>query len=329
MPATGASPLTAPLDRYQSATAPNGLDLRHASLDLAPEVTDLLLQAPAWAARGLLYLVIVFFAAALVWARFSVIDIVVQARGTVVPEGYVHRIQAEVDGVIQYLGVREGALVRQGETLFHLDRRDLQLRASHLKAELATAEEQLRQELVMRGAASESLERQNMITQRRHELATIERTIIKGTIVAPIDGTITALDVRHAGTVLCAGQQVASIAPSRARLIVDVQVPNALIGFVERGLPATIKLDAFAFQDYGTIAGRVIDIAADVRSDGPQGSLYVPIAPAHDRIAAGGKVRRLRPGLSLTAEIVTGRQTILDLLLTPIRKLRAEMAHVG
>jgi HlyD family secretion protein len=304
--------------------------MRHASHDLTPEVTDLLVQTPAWAARGLLYLAIVFAAGALVWARFSVIDIVVQARGSVVPEGYVRQVQAETDGVIQYIRVREGAGVRQGETLFQLDLRDLRLRAAHLNSELANTEEQLRQELVMRGAASESLERQNRITQLRNELTAIERAMAKGAITAPIEGTITALDVTHSGAVIRAGQPVATIAPSRARLIVDVQVPNARIGFVEKGLPVKIKLDAFPFQDYGSMSGTVIDVSADVRSKDQQGSFYrVLVAPEHDRMTARGKKLQLRPGLSLTAEIVTERRTVLDILLAPVRKLRAEMADVG
>jgi HlyD family secretion protein len=272
----------------------------------------------------------VLAASVLVWARFSVIDMVVQARGSVVPEGYVRPVQAEADGVIQSIRVREGAAVRRGETLFHLDVRDLRLRAAHLNAELANTEEQLRQELVMRGAASESLERQNRITQLRNELTAIERAIGKGAITAPIEGTITALDVTHSGAVIRAGQQVAAIAPSRARLIVDVQVPNARIGFVEKGLPVKIKLDAFPFQDYGSLSGTVIDVSADVRSKDQQGSFYrVLIAPEHGRLTARGKKLQLRPGLSLTAEIVTERKTVLDLLLAPVRKLRAEMGDVG
>jgi HlyD family secretion protein len=107
-------------------------------------------------------------------------------------------------------------------------------------------------------------------------------------------------------------------------------VPNAGIGFVERGLPVKIKLDAFPFHDYGSLTGRVIDISADVRSKDQQGSFYrVLVAPDTNRITARGKAMQLRPGLSVTAEIVTERKTVLDILLAPVRKLRAEMADVG
>jgi multidrug efflux pump subunit AcrA (membrane-fusion protein) len=312
------------------ASPPGVSEWRHASLDLTPEVADLLTEAPGWAARGLVYLAVIFAIGALAWARLSVIDIVVEARGTVVPEGYVQHIQVETDGVVRNIPVREGATVRRGDTLFVLDVRDLRTRASYLHAELANSEEQLRQELVMRGATGDSLERQNRITRLRDELVAIERAIAKGAITAPVDGTITALDVMHAGTVIRAGQAVAAIAPADAPLIVDAQVPNARIGFVAKGLPVKIKLDAFPFQDYGSMSGTIVDISADARSKDQQASFYrVLIAPHHGELTAHGKKLRLRPGLSLTAEIVTQRKTVLDILLAPVRKLRAEVADVG
>lgn len=55
-------------------------------LDTSPEVADILTQMPRWAARGLLYLIIAFFIIALVWAGLSHVDVVIEARGTLVPK---------------------------------------------------------------------------------------------------------------------------------------------------------------------------------------------------------------------------------------------------
>lgn len=49
------------------------------------------------------------------------------------------------------------------------------------------------------------------------------------------------------------------------------------------------------------------------------------IAPARDRIVAKGKAIALRPGLALTAEIVTERKSVLNLILDPFRKLKSEI----
>jgi HlyD family secretion protein len=214
--------------------------------------------------------------------------------------------------------------------LFHLDTRELRGKVVSLRAELATSEEQLRQQLVMRGPAGDTLERQNRITRLKEELAAAELAISKATITAPIDGTVTALEIQHPGAMVRAGQQLAAIAPSGARLIVEAQVPNARIGFVEKGLPVKIKLDAFPFQDYGSISGTVMEVSPDARTKDQQGSFYrVLIAPSQTTMVNRGKVLKLRPGLALTAEIVTERKSVLDLLLEPIRKLRAQVVNLG
>ncbi|HYX41129.1 MAG TPA: hypothetical protein VE821_05505, partial [Pyrinomonadaceae bacterium] len=55
-------------------------------LDTSPEVSDVIATLPWWIARGLLYIVVGFVCAALVWAWLSKIDVVIEARGTLVPE---------------------------------------------------------------------------------------------------------------------------------------------------------------------------------------------------------------------------------------------------
>lgn len=49
--------------------------------DTGPEVDEVLTEMPGWAARGLLYILITFVVAILVWAHFSVMDLVVTAPG--------------------------------------------------------------------------------------------------------------------------------------------------------------------------------------------------------------------------------------------------------
>jgi len=51
------------------------------------------------------------------------------------------------------------------------------------------------------------------------------------------------------------------------------------------------------------------------------------IAPKKTEIAAKGRNVPLRPGLAVTAEIITERKSILSLLLEPFRKLKANAAR--
>jgi hemolysin D len=292
-------------------------------LDATPEVSDLLTQMPWWAARGSLYIILSFTAAGLLWAHFSVIDVVSSARGRLIPEGYVRPVQAAAAGVAQYVRVREGETVTRGQTLVQLDTAELRSRLSKLRDELATSEEQLRQWRAAKGPVTETLDRQNRIAQLKSEIAALELGLAHTTIAAPLDGIITELAIRGPREVVQAGQQIAAIAPAGVRLLVEAQVPNQDIGLLEKGLPAKLKFDAFPFQDYGVVPGTVIDISPDAQTDERLGSFYkVMIAPQRTEVVAKGKTIQLRPGLTVTAEVVTERRSVLSLILEPFRKLR-------
>ncbi|HEV2765675.1 MAG TPA: HlyD family efflux transporter periplasmic adaptor subunit, partial [Pyrinomonadaceae bacterium] len=104
------------------------------------------------------------------------------------------------------------------------------------------------------------------------------------------------------------------------------RVPNKDIALVEPGLPVKLKLDAFPFQDYGTLEGRVTYVSPDAQQDDELGSVYrVHIAPAQTHVSARGKDITLRPGLNATADIITERKSVLSLLLEPFRKLKGEV----
>lgn len=294
-------------------------------LDTSPEVSDVIARLPWWAARSLLYIIVAFVLVGLVWASLSKVDVVAESRGSLVPEGYVKPVQAVGGGVVQNLFVREGEKVERGQAIIQLDATEMRSRLNKLREELTTSEAQLRQLMVSR-PVTETLEQQNRLARLQSEIAAAELSLQHTTITAPVGGLITTLDVRNPGAVLQPGQAIATIFPSGARLLVEARLANKDVAFIERGLPVKLKFDAFPFQDYGTVAGSVIDVSSDARID-KEGSYYlVTIAPQQTEITAKGKRLALRPGLAVTAEIVTERKSILNLLLEPFRQLKGEVA---
>ena len=295
------------------------------ALDTTPEVADVIAEMPWWAARGLVYIIVGFVVVAFVWASLSMVDIVTESRGTLMPEGYVKPVQAPGAGVVQAVFVKEGETIGLGHAIVQLDATEMRTRLNKLREELATNQTQLRQMMVTR-PVGETLEQQNRIARLQTEIAAAELSLRHTTITAPVGGVITSLDVHSTGAVLQSGQTIANIAPAGVRLIVEAQVPNKDIAFIEKGLPARLKFDAFPFQDYGTVEGTVIEVSPDAQLDKGLGSFYkVTIAPRQTQIAAKGKILPLRPGLALTAEIITERKSILSLILAPFRQLKGEI----
>jgi len=142
------------------------------------------------------------------------------------------------------------------------------------------------------------------------------------TITSPAEGVITTINVRGPGEVLQQGQTVAMIAPTAVPLVVETLLADKDIAFVQKGLQAKLKFEAFPFQDYGVVEGTVIDISPDATNKDGVNYYKVTIAPSESRISPQEKNLILRPGLSVSAEIITERRTVLSLLLEPVRKLQ-------
>ena len=71
--------------------------------------------------RSLLYAILAFMVIGLLWLFLAKIDVVVSARGKVVPAGEIKTLQPVETGVIGSILVKEGQSVKKGEVLMEID----------------------------------------------------------------------------------------------------------------------------------------------------------------------------------------------------------------
>ena len=71
--------------------------------------------------RSLLYAILAFMVIGLLWLFLAKIDVVVSARGKVVPDGEIKTLQPVETGVIGSILVKEGQSVKKGEILMEID----------------------------------------------------------------------------------------------------------------------------------------------------------------------------------------------------------------
>jgi hemolysin D len=287
--------------------------------DASPEVEDVIDRLPSWASRVLLYVTFACILTLLVWGSLAKIDLVAVGRGALVPQGNIKLVQSASAGTVQHVFVKEGDRAERGAVLVQLDASEMRTRVSKLRQELQTRRSQLQGMMVSR-PVTETLEQQNQIARLQGEIAAAEQMLQHTTITAPVAGTIATIAVRGDGEVLQPGQTIATIAPAGVPLVVEAQLPNKDIAFVEKGLPVKLKFDALPFQDYGVVDGTVVSVSPDAVSQ-QSGSFYkVTIALSRSEIFAGQREVVLRPGLALTAEIVTERRSLLSFLFEPVRR---------
>jgi membrane fusion protein len=135
---------------------------------------------------------------------------------------------------------------------------------------------------------------------------------------APVDGVVTALTTQ-AGQAARSGQILLQIIPAKAVAKAELYVPTSAAGFVAPGQTVRLAIDAYPYQSFGTVTGRIRDMSgAAVNRDGANGPapvylVNVDLMPRAERSL--DPRRSLLPGMTLTARILTERRTFLQWLL--------------
>jgi len=144
-------------------------------------------------------------------------------------------------------------------------------------------------------------------------------------LIAPVDGTVAQLAIHTIGGVVEPAKPIMVIVPWGGTLVADVKIMNRDIGFVREGQPVAIKLEAFPFTRYGTLPGEVESISSDALEDEKLGLIYTArIELTKIGLERRGPIMLISPGMMATADIQTGRRTILSYLVDPIDSIRKE-----
>jgi membrane fusion protein, hemolysin D len=165
-------------------------------------------------------------------------------------------------------------------------------------------------------------------------------------LTAPVDGTVQQLSVHTIGGVVTPAQTLLVIVPSDSKLEIEAMVLNRDIGFVHAGQDAKIKVDAFNFNRYGLIDGKVVDVSSDaitrekartrLDTNNP-GAEDESSEPANQELVYAARVSLattqmqiedrlvdLEPGMAVTVDIKTGSRRIISYLLSPLLRYKQD-----
>lgn len=166
------------------------------------------------------------------------------------------------------------------------------------------------------------------LAQTLQSLAQRDESLKSTRIYAPADGLVKNVKVTTLGGVLRAGDELLQIVPTGDKLLVEAKVRPSDIAFIKAGLTGNVKLDTYDYTVYGSLEGRVSYVSPDaLHEDTRQGevSYYrvlveLPVSPRTRK----GRELTVLPGMTGTVEITTGRRTVADYLLKPLRRGVAE-----
>lgn len=153
---------------------------------------------------------------------------------------------------------------------------------------------------------------------KRHQLVQLE---------APVDAVVLEIAKLSQGSVVRAAEQMFTLVPLGAQLEAEVQVDALDVGYIKVGDVAHLKLDAFPFQKHGTLEAKLRTLSEDAfrRDAANPGQGLDAYYLSRVAFGAAGLQRmpaqvRLLPGMTLSAEIVVGKRSVMSYLIWPLTK---------
>jgi membrane fusion protein len=212
-----------------------------------------------------------------------------------------------------------------------------------LKLDLAGSEKDL--SVAQRTLQQVTLDRERMETdharQRGEEQAEIEKLKVRIgalkkdlenaqqnllTVRSPYEGVVISMDQRTVGSFVQQGQVLCQLAPKGSKPRARMTLNEAGLAKLAVAQRVRYFFEAFPYQRYGTLAGKVDWISPSAVTT-TEGSRFVALGSLdrYEISSRTGQALPLRVGMKGDAHIIVGGRTLIEYAFEPIRQLRESM----
>jgi len=155
------------------------------------------------------------------------------------------------------------------------------------------------------------------LAQTEEQMTKLKDRLQRVDVVSPVDGVVQDLKFRTLGGVIPPGATLMNVVPLDGKMHAEVRVQPTDIGFVKMGEDARLKLGTYDFMRYGTITGKVTMVSSFSSLD-EKFNPYFKVIVSIPQNFVGDKEKTIEPGMTVQADIITDRQSVLKYLLRPI-----------
>jgi multidrug resistance efflux pump len=134
-------------------------------------------------------------------------------------------------------------------------------------------------------------------------------------VKAPISGTIQQLKGLQPGSIVASNEFLAEISPDEA-MVAEMYVLPKDIGLIHPGTVTRLQVDAYNYNQWGLVTGKVISISNDVYTNGKEPPFF-KVRCQLDRNSLtlrNGYVGKLKKGMTLQARFLVTERTLFQLL---------------
>jgi len=144
--------------------------------------------------------------------------------------------------------------------------------------------------------------------------------VIREKIVSPINGIVKKLYFYTEGGVIKPGDKVAEITPVEDSLTIEAKIKISDRALIWVGQKVEIEITAYDYSKYGMLKGVLAEISPDAFYDRKGNSFYiVKVKTDKFEFAPGLPVL---PGMIANISILTGKKTIFEYILKPLKDIQ-------
>lgn len=148
--------------------------------------------------------------------------------------------------------------------------------------------------------------------------------VLRSEVRAPMDGVINRIFVNTVGGVVKPGDAILEMTPIDDKLVIEASIRPTDRAELAIGRPARVKVTAYDYGVFGAMHGVVTEISADTVPEEHGERNYrikIEVARAAARDSKiGSEATPLMPGMTATADIVVGRRTVWQYLMSPLNR---------
>ena len=138
-------------------------------------------------------------------------------------------------------------------------------------------------------------------------------------VISPVNGIINKLYFYTEGGIVKPGDKMAEITPIEDSLTIEAKIKSSDRAFIWEGQDVSVEITAYDFSKYGLLNGKLISISPDSFED-RNGSIFY-IAKIKADVNQFAPDLPILPGMVANVNILTGKKTVLQYILKPLKDI--------
>ena len=168
------------------------------------------------------------------------------------------------------------------------------------------------------------------ISDLERQLVEVQDTITKEKLTAPVSGIVFGMVPSSAGYAASAGETLVKVVPG-GEIEAKIYITNKDVGFMKPGMKAQIRVDAFPYTQFGSIAGALksvgtLPLEPDQQNPMPRFPAYVKIDKEY--LEKDGEKYNISAGQSVQVNLILRDKRVISLLTDAVQKALDSLTRI-